>query len=539
MSSRTPGPMGFDFTFGSANAGASSPRPIPDAPFRIAVLADLSARDSRAAADPATLATRRPRRVDIDNLDQTIAACGVTIRVVAPDPIDIPISSLDDFHPDHLYRTLDLFADLRDLRARLLNPETFPAAAEQALAQLGSINAPPSSSPAPAPAADAPAPNASSSGANLLESLLGGAVKRTPAPSTPSPSAPSSDRPDVASIVRRMIQASQTDAVAKPDPQRDTYLAAVDDAIAQRLRAILHHPDFQRAEAAWRAVHFLITSIQTDEDLTIDLFDVSRAELAADLRASATGQGGSLADSGLAKLLMNTSTGAPGGHPWSLIVADLALDFTTPDAALAAYLAGIAARVGAPIVAAATPAHVGCPSFAGSPDPDSWTIRPPAGDDAAPAAWGAVRQMPEADRLALVMPRFLARLPYGPGGETVESFAFREIPAPDADHDRFLWANPAFAAAVIIAQAFTDDGAEMTLPGAGEITGLPLHTYTDAHGEKTATPCAEAWLTLKASHLIQSAGFSPLLSIKGRDAARLATIQSIANPLTPLAGRWN
>lgn len=538
MSSRTPGPMGFDFTFGSASSGASSPRPTPDAPFRIAVLADLSARDSRAAAEPASLPTRRPRRVDIDNLDQTIAACGVTIRVAAPDPIDIPISSLDDFHPDHLYRTLDLFADLRDLRDRLLNPETFPAAAEQALAQLGAINAP----TAPAPPAEAPAPSPPASGAGLLESLLGGSVKPAPASassssSAPSSSAPSSDRPDVASIVRRMVQASQTDAVAKPDPQRDTYLAAVDDAIAQRMRAILHHPEFQRAEAAWRAVHFLITSIQTDEDLTIDLFDVSRAELAADLRASASG-GGGLAGSGLAKLLVNTSTGAPGGHPWSLIVADLSLDFTTPDAALAAYLAGVAARAGAPIIAAATPAHVGCPSFSGSPDPDSWDIRPPAGDDAAPAAWGAVRQMPEAAHLALAMPRFLARLPYGPSGEAVESFTFREVPAPRADHNRYLWANPAFAAAVIIAQAFSDDGADMTLPGAGEITGLPVHIYTDAHGEKAATPCAEAWLTLKASHHIQTAGFSPLLSIKGRDAARLATIQSIADPLTPLAGRW-
>jgi hypothetical protein len=50
-------------------------------------------------------------------------------------------------------------------------------------------------------------------------------------------------------------------------------------------------------------------------------------------------------------------------------------------------------------------------------------------------------------------------------------------------------------------------------------------------------PCAEAWLTDRASEAILGQGLMPLLSVKGRDAVRLGRFP-LAGPGKPLARRW-
>ena len=52
------------------------------------------------------------------------------------------------------------------------------------------------------------------------------------------------------------------------------------------MRRVLHHPDFQSAEATWRGVEFLVRRIETGAKMEIVLYDVSAEELAADLAAT-------------------------------------------------------------------------------------------------------------------------------------------------------------------------------------------------------------------------------------------------------------
>jgi len=52
------------------------------------------------------------------------------------------------------------------------------------------------------------------------------------------------------------------------------------------------------------------------------------------------------------------------------------------------------------------------------------------------------------------------------------------------------------------------------------------------------TPCAETWLSDAAAERLLQNGLTPFQSIHGRDAIRLARVQSIRNPLKSLAGRW-
>ena len=70
-----------------------------------------------------------------------------------------------------------------------------------------------------------------------------------------------------------------------------------------------------------------------------------------------------------------------------------------------------------------------------------------------------------------------------------------------------------------------------------EVDGLPVHIYREA-GESQLKPCAEVVLVERAIAAILAKGLMPLLSIQGQDAVQLARFKSLANPASPLAGRW-
>ena len=71
-----------------------------------------------------------------------------------------------------------------------------------------------------------------------------------------------------------------------------------------------------------------------------------------------------------------------------------------------------------------------------------------------------------------------------------------------------------------------------------EIEGLPLHVH-EVEGETRNKPCAEVVLTERAAAGVLERGVMPLLSFKNADHVRLARFQSLAEPASPLAGRWS
>ena len=72
-----------------------------------------------------------------------------------------------------------------------------------------------------------------------------------------------------------------------PARTRMRWSAAVDEALSDAMRAVLHHPDFQNAESLWRGVDFLLRRLETSHQLQVHLIDLSAEELAADLSAVA------------------------------------------------------------------------------------------------------------------------------------------------------------------------------------------------------------------------------------------------------------
>ncbi|MCB1815167.1 MAG: type VI secretion system contractile sheath small subunit, partial [Candidatus Competibacteraceae bacterium] len=151
-----PGRLDFQFNFATTPAV----RRTQDQPMRILLLGNF--RGNRASDQ--TLAERHIQRIDIDNFDQVLAASAPQLHLQQPD-CRIEFSELDDFHPDQLYRTLPVFAELRQLRKQLRDPAT----AAQAIAQMSQPE------PSATTATDESATPTETAPGSLFEQLLGGA----------------------------------------------------------------------------------------------------------------------------------------------------------------------------------------------------------------------------------------------------------------------------------------------------------------------------------------------------------------------------
>jgi len=489
-----------------------------ESPMRILILGDFSGQAGR-QPERSNIVKRRPIVVDRDNLDQVMAKLAVELHLggnAGDQGLSIRFRELEDFHPDRLYQQVGLFQALRDLRSRLSDPSTFTAASEELRGWSAAKLQEPAKS---APVKTTPASPTPSNPERLLEQILGGVSPES------SRSTPSESR-DWQSYLRRVVEPH---LAPKIDYSKQSQMVSMlYEVISRQMAALLHHSRFQALESAWRAVDFLVRRVETAADLKIHLLDTTRAELISDLEAV-----DSLRDSGLYHMLVESVVGVPGAVPWGLLLGNFTFGQSREDVEFLGRLSKICAKAGAPFVAAASSRILGVDSLAETPDPRKWK---PDQDQEGNAAWQALRRLPEAAYLGLALPRFLLRLPYGKDTNSTEQFEFEET-AYGFQHENYLWGNPAFVCACLLAQAYARYGWAFRLGIFQDIEGVPLHTYDD-RGEAEVKPCAEVLLTERALEPILDKGLEPLLSFQGRDAVRLANFQSLAYPARALAGRW-
>jgi type VI secretion system protein ImpC len=508
-----------EFELGTRTSFA--PRKAKDnTPFCMAVLSDFSGRSNRGMCETGpSIAARRRIPVDVDNMEDLPMklGCELNIPLGSKDGprVTLRFSNLDDFHPDQILNRLEVFQKLKVTRKMLQDPATFSEAASQV--RSWATGRPQQATSENVKATGSPAQEERDS--DTIERLLGKKASQEPA------SASAGRFVDIESLIHEVVKPY---IVPAPDPQQAELVAQVDQAISGQMRAILHNPDFQELEAAWRMLEFLVTNVETDETLKLYLIDVSKAELAADL--TGTDQ---LQSAGAYKLLVEQSIGVEGAEPYALLVCGCKFDQTPDDIKLLRGLGSLAQAAGAPLLAPADSHFAGCPSIAATPDPNDWQWQ--AGSSASPL-WQELRRSPEAAYIGLVLPRFLLRLPYGKDTDPVEQFDFEEF-SPLAGHEQYLWGNSAALCASLLAGAFREFGWSLTNGLRCDLVGIPVHIY-ESDGDKHVTPCAEVILTERAMEVLISRGLMPVLSIKGRDAVRVPRFQSIADPPVPLAGPW-
>lgn len=470
-----PGRMEFEFQF----RGSKRPPSFgSEARMRILLMGDFSARGSRGFGEP-ELGRRPLLRIDAETFDAVLAQLAPRLRIpgatAEATPLVLDFAALDDFHPDQLAPKLEAQPGFQFPPA-LVSADREPAPSAVGGGGVGKETR----------------PTAAATGEeDTMARLLGGGLP---------PAAPGGA--DISALLKHVVAPHITPAV---DPRLPRQAAAAQQTAGQRLRDLLHEPGFQRLEAAWRAVHRLVHSVES-EDVTVSLLDVSRQELAVDLAAGPDG------------CALHRRLGD--AHPaWSLLIADEFFGPAADDVAQLAALGAIASQTGAPLIAGADPQI----DWAALSETDA-------------ARWQSLRHSPAAGWIGLALPRWLLRLPYGPKTNPVESFPFDEFAA-TRPHEAYLWGNPAYACALLAAAAFRDRGADMALGDVVEIDRLPCHTYRE-EGEARMQPCAEVFLSERLGTTLLGRGLIPLASSRDRNAIRVLRFQSIADPPAALAGPW-
>jgi type VI secretion system protein ImpC len=337
-----------------------------------------------------------------------------------------------------------------------------------------------------------------------------------------------------ASEVESAVQALVTQALADSSVVKSEVLDTIEEMIARldeklsaQMNEVLHAPEFQQLESAWRGLNYLVFNSETDATLKIRVMNVGKMELYRNLKNNYPGARWD--QSPLFKAVYESEFGTLGGEPYGALVADFAFNHSAVDVQLLRDLSKVASASLAPLVAGADPNLLGMDSWRELMNPrDLGKLM----DTPDYAAWKGLRDSVDSRYVALCMPRVLSRLPYGAKSEPVEEFAFEE----DTDGnkgEKYGWMNAAYVMATNINRAYKEYGWTVRIRGVesgGEVLNLPTHTFpTDDGGVDLKCP-TEISITDRREGELSKAGLISIVHRKNTDKAAFIGAQSVYKP---------
>jgi type VI secretion system protein ImpC len=306
----------------------------------------------------------------------------------------------------------------------------------------------------------------------------------------------------------------------------EAMIAALDRKLTEQVNLIIHQEDFQKLESAWRGLHYLVNNTETDEQLKIRVLNVAKSDLGKTLKRF---KGTAWDQSPLFKKLYGEEYDQLGGEPYGCLVGDYHFDHTPPDVELLTEMSKIAAAGHAPFITGASPTVMQMESWQELANPRDLTKIFTTPEY---AAWRSLRESDDAKYLAMCMPRFLARLPYGAKTSPVDEFDFEEDHS-DANHNKYSWANAAYAMAVNINRSFKIYGWCSRIRGiesGGAVENLPTHTFpSDDGGVDMKCPTEIAISDRREAELTKN-GFLSMIHRKNSDFAAFISGQSLQKP---------
>jgi type VI secretion system protein ImpC len=304
------------------------------------------------------------------------------------------------------------------------------------------------------------------------------------------------------------------------------WIGEIDKKLSAQLNEVMHHPEFQRLEATWRGLHYLVHQSETGTTLKIRVFNAKKQEIARDLERAVE-----FDQSQLFKKVYEEEYGILGGQPYGMLVGDYEFGRSAEDVGLLKQLSNVAAAAHAPFISNASPKMFGW---------DRMTEMPNVRDLAKIfeaveyAPYKSFRESEDSRYVALTMPKVLARLPYGQEFKKVPEFNFEEF-VDGRDHDKYLWMGAAWAYAARVTDAFAKDGwfaRTRGVEGGGKVEGLPVHTFPTDDGDVAMKCPTEIAITDRREFELSNLGFLPLIHAKGKDFAVFMGTQSCQKPKT-------
>jgi type VI secretion system protein ImpC len=297
-------------------------------------------------------------------------------------------------------------------------------------------------------------------------------------------------------------------------------IAQIDALLSAQLNEVLHHPDFQKLEATWRGLKYLLDNSETGEQLKIKVFNASKKELLKDLQKAPE-----FDQSAMFKKVYEEEFGVFGGSPFGALVGDYEFGKSGPDIELLEKIGQVAAAAHAPFLSGAASDMFNIESFT---ELDAPRDMAKIFDSTEYARWKTFRQSDDARYVALALPHILMREPYGADTVPVEAFGFEER-VDGTDHSKYLWGNAAWALAARASQAFASYGWCAAIRGVesgGLVEGLPVHNFRTESGDLAMKSPTETEISDRREKELADLGFVPLVHQKGTDKAAFFSVQS-------------
>ncbi len=302
----------------------------------------------------------------------------------------------------------------------------------------------------------------------------------------------------------------------------DAMIAEIDKRITSQVNAILHHPEFQKLESAWRGLKYLVDSCNFRENIKVEVLNCSKEDLLADFEDTPE-----IPKSGLYQTVYSAEYGTFGGSPYGLITSTYQFDAGPQDIQLLSNIASVAAMAHAPFIANASPQMFGCESHEEIPklkDLQSIFEGPQY------ARWQGFRESEDSRYIGLCAPRFLLRLPYGGATVPVKAFNFEEDVV--GNHEAYCWGATSTVLATRVADSFAKYRWCPNIIGpqsGGSVFNLNLHQY-EAMGEIQTKIPTEVQLTERREYELSEQGFIGLVYRKGSDNAAFFSANSCQKP---------
>ena len=401
---------------------------------------------------------------------------------------ELEFTGLQDFDPGELFLKQALFGPFREAR-------------EAARIGVSEKGATPESPP------ESPGPGSPGSG-GLLDAIL---EVTQPSGGTPPPGTPEEIEAFVRQVVRPHLVRDESDTRAR--------IAAVDEAASLRVSDLLHQEAFQRLEAIWRSLVFLLSRVDTTGKVRVYLVHLPREELERDLARNAEPLRSRLFD-----LLASPQLGAP-GRRWALVAGAYRFGVDDGEVEVLRNLATIGQAADVPWISAIDPRR-GRGGEGSDSSLERWLSDPQE-------AWHGLRESPEAAWLGLTYPRFLLREPYGDATRRVRAFDFREtVETPD----HLLWGDGPFLPAALLAQGFVEGGWYFHPQAHLDLGGMPLGNIPLGAGVSPTS--TEGSSGPREARKLMEMGIMPLVGFPERAGVRVGGIHPAAGPERRLAGWW-
>jgi type VI secretion system protein ImpC len=301
-------------------------------------------------------------------------------------------------------------------------------------------------------------------------------------------------------------------------------IAQLDQLVSRQLNEVMHAPEFQRLEATWRGLKYLLSQSETGTQLKLKIMNVNKKELLKDLQKAPE-----FDQSALFKKVYEEEFGVFGGTPFGALLGDYEFGKTGQDIELLEKISQVAAAAHAPFMTAASADMFNLESFTQLDAPrDLAKIF----DTTEYAKWKAFRDSEDSRYVALTAPRMLLREPYGSETVPIEAFNYEEE-VDGTNHDNYLWGNSAWALGARVTQAFAKHGWCATIRGVesgGLVEGLPVHNFRTDSGDIAMKCPTEMPITDRREKELADLGFAPLVHCKGTPNAAFFSVQSAQKP---------